>query len=204
MVLNDKLLREISGGDWFINPASVDLRLGDTIRVAHPIWSVLSIEACRMLDMMGMFDQLPKWGAPVKFSTYMMEPDEFVLCHSLEPVDVPDDCIALLFSKSSTGRNGLEHLHAGVGDPGFKGQWTWELKNAAPWPIRLVPGQRLMQHVMIRMVEQPERSYAETGRYQNQSGPTVARPDVHAEKMAEILRLYGSADANVSQDRGKL
>lgn len=177
MVLSDKQLREISPDGWFINPASVDLRLGDTIRTAHPIWELLSVEACSLLDSIGVFDQLPRWGAPMKFSSYMMGPGEFVLCHSVEFVDVPNDAVALLFSKSSTGRNGLEHLHAGVGDPGFKGQWTWELKNAASWPIKLIAGQRLMQHIMIRMVESPDKTYVDTGRYQNQTGPTVARSE---------------------------
>lgn len=177
MVLNDKELRKISGDGWFVNPASVDLRLGSVIRLAHPIWKELTLNACAHLDDLGLFDQIPQWGRDMEFGTYLMSPNEFVLCHSLEFVDVPDDCIALLFSKSSTGRKGLEHLHAGLGDPSFSGQWTWELKNAAPWPIKLIAGQRLMQHIMIRLVEKPLHNYSETGRYQGQVGPTIARPE---------------------------
>lgn len=38
---------------------------------------------------------------------------------SIEFIKMPDDMVAILFSKSSAGRIGLEHLHAGFGDPGW-------------------------------------------------------------------------------------
>lgn len=181
-----------------VNPASYDLRLGDTLRRVHPIWETL-----RYADMLDMcngdtlpqyaaklltddewqayvtarfdLEALPKWGPAEQFDNAWLMPGEFVLCSSLEIVTVPDDCLALLFSKSSTGRVGLEHLHAGLGDPAFDGNWTWELHNVAPWPTRLQAGKRLMQHVFIRLSAAPLRNYAETGRYQGQRGPTPAR-----------------------------
>jgi dCTP deaminase len=82
---------------------------------------------------------------------------------------------AELFSKSSTGRIGLEHLHAGWIDPGFRGQLTLEFKNVAPWPILLQPGKRYMQMVVHDLVAPAARDYSQTGRYQNQTGATPAR-----------------------------
>jgi len=181
-----------------VNPASVDLRLGSQLRRVHPLWATLlplglralvsgeglPWSAARLLSEqeMAVFhasggdpETLPKWGPVETFDTAWLMPQEFVLCSSLETVTVPDDAVALLFSKSSTGRNGLEHLHAGLGDPGFCGTWTWELHNVALWPIKLVAGQRLMQHIFIRLAAPPMRTYAETGRYQGQQGPTPAR-----------------------------
>jgi deoxycytidine triphosphate deaminase len=182
-----------------INPASVDLRLGNQLRRVHPLWSHLSPSNLRdlcegettlpyrthhLLTEAEMelyvasdsnFDALPKWGEVETFAETWLMPGGFVLCSSLETVTVPDDAVALLFSKSSTGRNGLEHLHAGLGDPGFVGTWTWELHNVAPWPIRLEAGKRLMQHIFIRLDAAPLRTYAATGRYQGQQGPTPAR-----------------------------
>jgi deoxycytidine triphosphate deaminase len=97
----------------------------------------------------------------------------------LEFVNIPDDMAAILYSKSSTGRRGVEHLHAGYGDPGWNNsQWTWEIHNVAPWPIKLEAGKPLMQQVMIRMTEAPLRNYAVTGRYNGQVGPTPERPKV--------------------------
>lgn len=181
-----------------VNPASYDLRLGNTLRRVHPVWDALYWADMRALcdgaelpyyaaqllsdgeweayhAAGGTVEALPKWGPEETFDNAWLMPGEFVLCSSLEFVSVPDDCIALLFSKSSTGRVGLEHLHAGLGDPGFSGTWTWELHNVALWPIRLEAGKRLMQHVIIRLSDAPLRTYAETGRYQGQQGPTPAR-----------------------------
>lgn len=181
-----------------VNPASVDLRLGNQLRRVHPLWShldhndlrnlceghLLPAHAYRWLTKAeqdtysaggGNFDALPKWGPVETFATAWLMPGEFVLCSSLETVTVPDDAVALLFSKSSTGRNGLEHLHAGIGDPGFGGQATFEFHNVAPWPIKLTAEQRIMQLLIMQLSGAPMRTYAQTGRYQGQMGPTPAR-----------------------------
>lgn len=180
MVWSDRKLRKmlLSQDDYLqkIGPASIDLRLGPAIRVArwwwkNPLTRRLAWYACPQRRN----DQAFYWTPPRNFKTFTLWPGEFVLCHSLETTTIPDDAIALLFSKSSTGRKGLEHLHAGYGDPGFSGQWTWELHNVAHWPIELVAGAWLMQVAIIGMTDKPERLYAETGRYQGQTGPTVAR-----------------------------
>lgn len=189
MIWNDtKLIQWIrSGGvtpaDYdCVNPASLDLRLGSLIREPHEIWSRLSVIDLQHKIADGSIEQLPLWGEPFDFAEYWLMPhgkgSNFILCHSLEFVNIPDDMAAILYSKSSTGRRGVEHLHAGYGDPGWHdSQWTWEIHNVAPWPIKLVAGQKLMQQVMIRMTERPLRTYAETGRYNQQSGPTPERPE---------------------------
>lgn len=189
MIWNDRLIAEWActggvtpfAGDC-VNPASLDLRLGNTIREPAKIWSYLSVVdlECKIKD--GSIEALPLWGEPFEFQTYWLMPHgkgpNFILCHSLEFVNIPDDMAAILYSKSSTGRRGVEHLHAGYGDPGWNNsQWTWEIHNVAPWPIKLVAGQKLMQQVMIRMTESPLRTYAETGRYNGQIGPTPERPE---------------------------
>jgi deoxycytidine triphosphate deaminase len=162
-----------------VNPASLDLRLGNQIRLPAPIWQTLNGEQMTRMILSGEIRNLPHWSEPLDFDTFWLMPQgkgvSFVLCASLEYVNIPDDSIALLFSKSSTGRIGLEHLHAGYGDCGFSGTWTWELHNVAPWPIELIAGKRLMQQVMIKMTDKPLRTYQETGRYNGQIAPTPMR-----------------------------
>jgi len=181
-----------------VNPASVDLRLGNQLRRVHPLWAYLSHNDLRNLcegkvlpyyaeNLMTSeevaayrtggcaIDALPTWGPVETFDTTWLMPGEFVLCSSLETVTVPDDAVALLFSKSSTGRIGLEHLHAGLFDPGFSGQGTFEFHNVAPWLIKRTARKRLMQHIFIRLDAAPLQTYAQTGRYQGQTGPTPAR-----------------------------
>jgi len=161
-----------------INPASIDLRLGNTMCIPKSFWAWSVRELVRQIQ--SGFGSTPgqwggKWTEPFEFDSYYMFPNDFVLCHSLEYTTLELNQVAMLYLKSSLGRIGLEHLHAGFGDPGFSGQWTFELKNVAPWPIKLVAGQRLMQLVVMRMSSPPEKGYGETGRYQGQMGPTEAR-----------------------------
>lgn len=186
MIWNDRMIREWAGAGGvtpfdgtLVNPASLDLRLGNSIRTPHPIWETMNRHTMKHLHALRLLDTIPKWSDPIEFDEWALLPGDFVLCASLEFINIPDDMAALLFSKSSTGRIGLEHLHAGFGDCGWhSANWTWELHNVAPWPIPLVAGKRIMQQVMIRMTDAPERTYAETGRYNNQSGPTPERPEV--------------------------
>ncbi len=159
-----------------VGPASIDLMLGDTIRLTAWYWLPFFWRIAYKLD-------LPRWTEKRTFSEYLLKPGEFVLCSSLEITHLPDDVSAVLFSRSSTGRRGIEHLHAGYGDPGFGDNdqggtdWTWELLNVAKWPNLLVAGERLMQLVLARLESIPDRLYKDTGRYNEQSGPTGAREE---------------------------
>lgn len=136
-----------------INPASIDLRLGDHYRLPTAVgWSDPLL--------------IVKEGLTLK-------PGQFVLLHTLETTAIPTNAAALLFLKSSTGRRGLEHLHAGYGDPGFCGQWTLEVINHWPYPQTIHAGERLFQLCLVDC-SIPVVSYAKTGHYQHQTGPTVA------------------------------
>ena len=157
-----------------INPASIDLRLGASYRLPHPMWQsstrIMTGDPAHVAT-------LPTWGDECTMPPegLVIYPGQFILCCSMETVCIPNDACAFLVSKSSMGRVGLEHLHAGLGDPGFCGQWTWELHSVAPWPILLLPGKRYMQMVVHDLVAPAARDYSQTGRYQHQVGATPAR-----------------------------
>jgi dCTP deaminase len=160
-----------------INPASLDLRLGASYRLPDAIWQTKGTSLAIGAGAEAHVATLPTWGEErtMQPAGFVLYPGQFILCCSMETVAIPNDAIAFLYSKSSTGRRGLEHLHAGLGDPGFKGQWTFEFHNVAPWPILLVPGAPIMQMVVEELIATTAHSYAETGRYQNQVGATPAR-----------------------------
>lgn len=177
MIWNDRKIYEwaSTGGvtpfcESLINPASLDLRLGEQIRIPQQFWSLLGNGP---IDKKTPAARL--WQEPETFQRFTLWPGHLVLCHSVEYTHVPTHACAMLLSKSSTGRMGLEHLHAGWGDPGFEGQWVFELKNLAPWPIELVAGECYMQLVIMDMAELPQRDYSQTGRYQGQTGPEAHR-----------------------------
>lgn len=177
MIWNDEaIVRWASAGGVtpfdpkLVNPASLDLRLGGAIRIAQRSWSLHHPEFVTKKTPPAKI-----WEDAHQFERFVLMPGQLVLCHSMECTHIPDDACAMLLSKSSTGRMGLEHLHAGWGDPGFEGEWVFELKNLALWPIELVAGERYMQLVFMSMTAAPARSYNVTGRYQGQRGPEAHR-----------------------------
>ncbi len=136
-----------------INPASIDLRWSGRYRIATPDgWSKVH-DPGQLTVAKGFF--------------YLLD--------TLETVTVPLDWSGMLALKSSLGRQGLEHLHAGFFDPGFRGTATLEVHSLAPWPIDLVAGQPIVQLVFTQMKARPEKSYRITGKYNDQSEPEPAR-----------------------------
>ena len=134
-----------------INPASYDVRLGD----------VLLIESAEGPDLVPY-----PLGGHTQENPYLLRTGQFVLAHTIEIFNLPDDIAAQFMLKSSRAREGLEHLMAGYADPGFNGSMTLELHNSRQLqPVPLWPGMKIGQMVFHQMAGIPQRSYAITGRY---------------------------------------
>lgn len=176
MIWNDeRIARWASAGgvtpfdESCVNPASLDLRLGNSILVPRMCWQLKSGSAINRNT-----PTQDLWQDAFEFDVYRLEPGCACLCHSDEYITMPSDAAGTLFSKSSTGRILLEHLHAGYFDCGFHGQATFEFFNSGPWPIEIRPGERLVQLRLEQMVAAPRLSYLQTGHYNGQLGPTPA------------------------------
>ena len=179
MIWNDTQLRNYAACGMvdpfdpsLVNPASIDLRLGAEYRLPATLAIVDKVEAISSTGI-----HAGGWGEERTMGEHglTLYPGQFVLCHTLETVRIPSNASAALYSKSSTGRRGLEHLHAGWIDPGFVGQLTLEFKVVSPWHIKVMPGERLMQMVVCNLTGPAALDYSKTGRYQNQTGATPAR-----------------------------
>ena len=145
-----------------INPASLDLRLGDNILIESaegPGLIPLSIAGYTADD------------------PYRLVPGQFILAE-VEPLFNLPNCIAAQFAlKSSRAREGLQHLLAGWCDPGWNGsRLTLELKNVRQLhSIGIWPGLKIGQMKFLRMDSTPLASYAVTGRYNGQPIVTSSR-----------------------------
>lgn len=137
-----------------INPASLDVRLGDN----------LMIESMYQEDLLRMDISNRTEDAP-----YLLMPGHFCLAETLEIFNIPDDISCQFVLKSSRARDGVNHLLAGWIDPGYHGsRLTLELKNERRHcPIKLWPGLKIGQLVFHVMNNTPQHSYAETGHYNN-------------------------------------
>jgi dCTP deaminase len=182
MILSDGTLRRLLAegrlvveplADSQIQPASIDVRLGDTF-LAFRRHTAASIDPRELQEMLMESVTVPE-GEP-----FILHPGEFVLGTTLERLTLPNDMVARLEGKSSLGRLGLLiHSTAGFVDPGWaNGQITLELSNVAPLPIKLWPGMKIGQLSFMQMDAPAERPYGHpelNSKYQGQSGPVASR-----------------------------
>ena len=170
MVLADKQIKEMIECNNIINPvtekqinpASVNLTLGDTFllpRIKHHCNIVLGseVEYRRFKSTEG--------GFPI-------DPGEFILATTQEHVSLPANIAAFVQGRSSIGRIGLTTQNAGFVDPGFHGHITLELVNESPNTIILTPGYPVAQLVFFEcyQAENPDH-----GKYNGQIEATGSR-----------------------------
>jgi dCTP deaminase len=153
-----------------VQPASVDLRLGDSFRVFHN-------HRTAAIDLRDPPTNLTE--EVVSEDVFVIHPGEFVLGVTTEYVELPDDIVARIEGKSSLGRLGLiVHATAGFVDPGFKGTLTLEITNLTRVPIKLYPGLLIAQLSFMTLDAPAERPYGseELGsHYQGQTAATESR-----------------------------
>jgi dCTP deaminase len=155
-----------------VQPASVDLRLGDSFRVFHN-------HRASVIDLRRPPDNLTEEVVVPAGESFVIHPGEFCLGRTLEWVELPDDVVARIEGKSSLGRLGLiVHATAGFCDPGWKGTLTLELNNLTRIPIKLYPGLEIAQLSFMMLDRAALRPYGspELGsHYQGQRAATASR-----------------------------
>jgi dCTP deaminase len=162
------LVDPADGIDTRIQPASLDVRLGNTFAVF-------------VRNHYGMVD--PKVDTTNCWRTdtisrpdgfYVVHPGELVLATTLESLQLADTILARVEGKSSLGRLGvLVHATAGYIDPGWPlGTITLEISTVIGVPVKLYPGMPIAQ-LAFEEVEAVSASYS--GKYSGQSGPTPSR-----------------------------
>lgn len=170
MILSDKTILEmIEEGtlkispieEGQVQPASVDIRLGNTFSIVEDSPSgIITLENEIRYKT-------------ITTDTYILLPNQFVLATTMEYFDLPNDLTAFVEGRSSLGRMGLFIQNAGWVDPGFKGEITLELYNANRCAIELKAGRRVGQLVFAKMDGEALNPY--NGKYQGQMGATGSR-----------------------------
>lgn len=144
-----------------IQPASVDIRLGNT-------FSIVEDSSTGIVTL----DHKIKYRT-ITSDTYLLLPNQFVLATTMEYFDLPNNLTAFVEGRSSLGRMGLFIQNAGWVDPGFQGEITLELYNANRCAIELKVGRRVGQLVFAQMDEVALNPYR--GKYQGQKGATGSK-----------------------------
>jgi dCTP deaminase len=158
--------------DSSIQPASVDLRLGNQIRVFQN-------HLLPVIDVKQEMNQLTEAARIDEVNPFVLHPGEFVLGMTLEEIRLPNDIVGRLDGKSSLGRLGLVvHSTAGFVDPGWQGRLTLELSNLANLPINLYVGMKVSQISFMRLSTPAQHPYGSShlgSKYQGQMEPTPSR-----------------------------
>lgn len=144
-----------------IQPASVDIRLGNTFSIVEDFP-----------------DGIITMDSKIAYKTitadrYVLMPGQFVLATTMEYFKLPDNLTAFVEGRSSLGRMGLFIQNAGWVDPGFEGEITLELFNANKCAIELKAGRRVGQLVFAEMDKPALHPY--NGKYQGQKGATGSK-----------------------------
>ena len=155
-----------------VQPASVDLRLGDSFRVFHN-------HRVAAIDLREPPTNLTEEVVIEEGEPFVIHPGEFVLGRTLEWVELPGDVVSRIEGKSSIGRLGLiVHATAGFVDPGFKGTLTLEITNLTRVPIKLYAGLLIAQLSFMALDAPAERPYGSAelrSHYQGQVAATESR-----------------------------
>lgn len=151
-----------------IQPASVDIRLGNTFGIVE--------DSPR--GIITMENKIPY--KTIESDSYVLLPNQFVLATTMEYISLPDTLTAFVEGRSSLGRMGLFIQNAGWVDPGFEGEITLELYNANRCAIELKCGRRVGQLVFAKMDAPALHPY--NGKYQGQKGATGSKVFLDADR----------------------
>ncbi len=170
MILSDKTIKKLLKNkdleiypleDIQLQPASVDIRLGNTFTIVEDTSS-------SVIQLSGEMQY-----KTIQSDKYLLMPGQFVLATTMEYFKLPNNMTAFVEGRSSIGRLGLFIQNAGWVDPGFEGEITLELFNANRCAIELQVGRRIGQLVFAKLDQDADNPYR--GKYQGQKGATGSR-----------------------------
>ena len=141
----------------FLNPNSYNFRLGTKLIVyKNPVLDP-------KIDNESEEVQIPEEG-------YVLQPGQLYLGHTMEEMG-SDYYVPTMQARSSVGRLGLYiYLNSGLGDIGFKKQWTLELH--VIHPLRVYPGMKVGQMLFWKT---KGKIILYKGKYKDAKGPMTSK-----------------------------
>lgn len=150
-----------------LSSAGYDIRLGTTFYHLKSGNSVFDPKSQTEYDWSVMKSEYP----------VILYPNDYVLSHSIETFNIPEDVLVLVIGKSTYARSGLI-VNVTPGEPGWSGQWTLEFSNPTKRPIKIYPHEGIAQCLFFQSDEISDVPYnKKMGKYMNQTNVTIARVD---------------------------
>jgi dCTP deaminase len=144
-----------------VGPASIDLHLGDEVRL-------LAEDGSGPIDV-GAAEGDQRATRLVRLDGgFILDPGQTVHGITRERVGLPPDVCAWIDGRSSIARLGLTvHVTSGFVHPGASNHQVLEMRNLSRVPLRLRPGIRICQVIL----ERTEGQAVYTGRFADQHSP---------------------------------
>jgi dCTP deaminase len=150
VLTRDAIRAELDSGRLKIDPweddqlgvASIDLTLGDEIRV---------IESGSAIDLVEGADYRDHTWVKALEEPYVLVPGCTIHGITRERITLPDDLCGFLEGRSRFARLGLMiHVTSAFVQPGVSNRQVLEMSNVSNRPLRIFPGVRLCQIVLLR------------------------------------------------------
>jgi dCTP deaminase len=151
VLTRDAILAELEAGRLVIRPfqldqlgaASVDLTLGDEIRVID--------SGAEPIDLLDEADYRDHTTVRRLDEAYVLEPGCTIHGITRERISLPPDLCGFLEGRSRFARLGLMiHVTSAFVQPGVSNRQVLEMSNVSNRPLRIHPGVRLCQIVLLR------------------------------------------------------
>jgi len=179
-----------------VNSASIDIQLGKTILIERPDPFMYSQGCHRKVSLKNREKlNMIEWDLE-REGPYTISPGEFILAHSVEIFNLPNNISAEYKLKSSMARIGLDHLNAGWCDAGWHGSvLTLEFKNTTrSHEIELENGILIGQIIFFLHNEVPSgKDYSARGRYNNDK-------TVSGSKIKDRSIIFGDVSEDQNQE----
>jgi dCTP deaminase len=165
-----------------VNPVSIDLTLGDLVRVysacgfvptADGRSALLAYNKMHDLSPLDAHKENPTHLFSIVDTGYVLMPGVGYLMHTRETIHTKK-YVPIIDGKSSLGRLFMSiHETAGFGDPGYRGQYTLEV--SVVHPLRVYAGMRIAQMRFHTICGQVEKPYAGNYTGEDARGPVASK-----------------------------
>ncbi len=161
--------------DVQIQPAGVDLRLGNEFRIFKST-SLPYIDTKKKsenyTDTVKIIDDQP----------FIIHPGEFVLGTVKEYIKIPNDIMGSVDGRSSLGRLGIAiHATSASINPGWEGIFVLEITNIGRAPVAIYPGMRVAKLTLHKLSSPAEKPYGSDGRWKYQKQEGISQSRIHEE-----------------------
>jgi len=165
------VIKPLDNPDVQIQPAGVDLRLGNEFRL-------FKSSSVAYIDTKQKTENYTEMIRVEDGKQFIIHPGEFVLGAIKEYIKVSNELVGSVDGRTSLGRLGISiHSTASSINPGWEGHLVLEISNMGRMPVALYPGMRIAKLTLHKLSSPCEKGYGERGdtKYNKQEGVSETR-----------------------------